>query len=385
MPVFKNTLDSKLPKVETTIFTVMSKLAQENGAINLSQGFPDFEPHPYLLERTNHYMKSGNNQYAPMQGVRALREKIAEKTNKLYGASYDVDTEITVTAGATQAIYTAITACVREGDEVLIFTPAYDCYEPAILLNGGKPVYIQLKAPHYGIDWDEVKKLINRKTRLIIINTPHNPSGAVLTETDMQELERLTSASEVLILSDEVYEHIVFDGKEHQSVTRYPSLAERSFVISSFGKTYHCTGWKLGYCLAPEMLMAEFRKIHQFIVFTVNTPAQMALADMLDRPEHYLELAAFYQEKRDHFIKNVQGSRFDLVPSAGTYFQLLSYDKITDELDVDFARRLTTEYKLASIPVSVFYHQSVDHKVLRFCFAKGTDTLDRAAEILHSI
>lgn len=385
MPNYPNTLQSKLPRVGTTIFTVMSALANEHEAINLSQGFPNFEVNPELIRLTSKYMQEGYNQYAPMQGVMRLREVIAAKTEKLYGTAYHPETEVNITAGATQAIYAAITATVREGDEVIIFTPAYDCYEPAIELNGGKAIYVQLKAPNYGVDWEEVKKVVNRKTRMIIINTPHNPSGAVLSKEDMEQLELLTRESEILVLSDEVYEHIIFDGQEHQSAARFPGLAERSFIVASFGKTFHATGWKMGYCLAPAHLMAEFRKAHQFIVFTCHTPSQHALADFLENESNYLELGQFYQEKRDFFSKLVAGSRFSILPSSGTYFQLLGYEEITDEADTDFAIRLTKEHKLASIPVSVFYHKHVDDHVLRFCFAKDNETLQRAAEIIHRI
>lgn len=385
MPTYPNTIGSKLPKVGTTIFTVMSQLAQEQQAINLSQGYPDFPVHPELLDLVTHFMRTGHNQYAPMAGVPALRERIVEKTAKFYGAEYDPETEVTVTAGATQALFTAITAIVKEGDEVILFTPAYDSYAPVVELNGGKPIYVQLKAPNYSIDWGEVKKVVTRRTRLIIINTPHNPTGSVLTAEDLSQLERLTNGNDITILSDEVYEHITFDGIEHQSLARYPKLAERSFIVSSFGKTFHCTGWKMGYCMAPSNLMAEFRKVHQFNVFTCNTPIQLALAEFLKKEEHFQSLAAMYEQKRNFFLEAVKPSRFKTIPSRGTYFQLLDYSDITDEGDSDYAIRLTKEMKVASIPVSVFYHNTVDHKVLRFCFAKQEDTLARAAEILNKI
>lgn len=385
MPTYPNQVNSKLPKVGTTIFSVMSALANQHDAINLSQGFPNFEVSPDLIKFTENAMKNGMNQYAPMQGAPALREIVCEKVESLYGTSYNPDTEITVTAGATQAIFTAITAVVREGDEVVLFTPAYDCYEPAIDLNGGKTIYVQMKAPTYNIDWDEVKKVVNRRTRMIIINTPHNPTGAVLSAEDLEQLDRLTRNSDILVLSDEVYEHIIFDGQPHQSVARYPELAKRSFIVASFGKTFHATGWKMGYCLAPENLMAEFRKSHQFIVFTCNTPAQYGLAEYLKNEEAYLRLNDFYQQKRDLFVDLIKDSRFDVVPTSGTYFQLLGYKDISDEGDVDYARRLTVDKGIASIPVSVFYHKEVDEKVLRFCFAKDDDTLKRAAEIINKI
>ena len=385
MPHYPNSIASKLPKVGTTIFTVMSKMAAEHNAINLSQGFPDFEVHPKLIEGTAKYMREGLNQYAPMQGVPRLREAIAAKTESLYGVAYNPETEVNVTAGATQAIYTAITSVIREEDEVIIFTPAYDCYEPAIELNGGKTIYVQLKAPNYSIDWEEVKKVVNRRTRMIIINTPQNPTGSILGAHDMEQLEKITSDSDIVILSDEVYEHIIYDGKTHESVCKYPGLAERSFIVASFGKTFHCTGWKLGYCLAPEQLMTEFRKAHQFQVFTCNTPMQHAIADFIVDESNYNGLSAFYQERRDFFLKQIAGSRFTLEPSQGTYFQLLNYQAISEEKDLDFAARLTKEKGLASIPISVFYHAEVDNKVLRFCFAKSNETLEKAAEIIHKI
>ena len=330
-------------------------------------------------------MRDGHNQYAPMAGHLALREKIAEKTESLYSGQYNPETEITITAGATQAIFTAIAATVNEGDEVILFTPAYDCYEPAIELVGARPVYVQLKDPEYTINWEEVKKVINQRTKMIILNTPHNPTGSILNSQDMAQLEKLLDNSEILVLSDEVYEHIIFDGYEHQSVARFPKLAARSFVISSFGKTYHTTGWKVGYCLAPKNLMKEFQKTHQYNVFSVNTPTQVAYAEFLNYPEEYLELRNFYQEKRDLFRKFLQGSNFTIKHTAGSYFQLLGYEKISEEKDIDFAIRLTKEQKIASIPTSVFFNRPIDNKVLRFCFAKEDETLERAAEILHRL
>lgn len=385
MPDFKGSISSKLPRVGTTIFTVMSKMAAEHKAINLSQGFPDFDCPPKLVELVTNAMKAGHNQYAPMPGVVKLREVIAEKTEDLYKAKYDPETEITVTAGATQAIYTAIAAIIREGDEVIIFEPAYDCYEPAIELNGGTPIFVQLKAPDYNIDWNEVKKVINHRTKLIIINTPHNPTGAVMTADDMRQLEKLTGNSDIVILSDEVYEHILFDGRTHESVTKYPELAARSFVVSSFGKTFHTTGWKLGYCLAPKQLMAEFRKVHQFLVFSCNTAVQVACAEFLQDKSHYLELGQFYQEKRDFFLRLLSGSRFSLVSAPGTYFQLLQYNSISREKDTDFAVRVLKDYGVASIPISVFYHKPVYDHMLRFCFAKKNETLEKAAEVLCKV
>lgn len=389
MPEFPNSVPSKLPKIGSSIFTVMSQKAREKNAVNLSQGFPDFHCSPRLLERVNEQMKKGNNQYAPSAGVPELREAIAEKTEELYGTSYDPESEITVTAGATEAIYASITSMVREDDEVVIFTPAYDCYEPAIELSNGKPIFVQLKPPEYKIDWKEVRRVVNRKTRMIIINTPHNPTGSVIDQEDMQELDRLTKNSDILILSDEVYEHILFDGREHQSVCRYPGLAERSFVVSSFGKTFHNTGWKTGYCIAPHNLMKEFRKSHQFIVFCANTPIQHAFAEHLRKnKDEYLELNSFYEKKRDHFLNAIADSRFKATPAKGTYFQLLSYqdqEELNQEKDTDLAMRLIDAFGLASVPVSVFYHRNVDENVLRFCFAKSEETLDKAAEIINRI
>jgi methionine transaminase len=385
MPNFSGTISSKLPRVGTTIFSTMSKLAMEHNAINLSQGFPDFECPQALVTAVNTAMKEGHNQYAPMPGVMRLREMIAEKTEELYGAKYNPETEITVTAGATQAIFTAIAATIREGDEVIIFEPAYDCYEPAIELNGGKTIYLQLQAPDYTINWNEVKKRVNHHTRMIIINSPHNPCGSILTAEDMKTLEKITKNTEIIILADEVYEHIIFDGHRHESMAKYPNLASRSFIISSFGKTFHTTGWKVGYCLAPKELMTEFRKVHQFNVFCVNTPMQYGIAEFLKNKSHYNDLGPFYQAKRDTFNKLLEGSRFSFVASPGTYFQLLSYEQITKEKDADYAIRLIKENGLASIPISVFYHKPIFDNMLRFCFAKRDETLEKAAAILRSI
>jgi len=385
MPYSSITLNSKLPKVGQTIFTVMSKMAADEGALNLSQGFPDFESPAKLIELVSEALKSGENQYAPMAGLMELREMIAEKTEKLYGRSYNPESEITVTAGATQAIFTAILACLQEDDEVIIFTPAYDCYEPAVELVGAKAVFVPLKAPDFNINWEEVKKMINGKTRMIIINSPHNPTGAVLSHKDLNELDHITQGSNIMVLSDEVYEHMVFDGMKHESLARNANLAERSFIISSFGKTYHTTGWKIGYCLAPAALMKEFKKTHQYNVFAVNRPVQKAYAAYLKEESAYLELSDFYQEKRDFFLRQLEGCRFDYQPAKGSYFQMMSYEGISDEADTDFAVRLTKEHKIASIPISVFYNKDVDPKMLRFCFAKQNSTLEQAAEILHSL
>jgi len=382
---FPGVLSSKLPTVGTTIFTLMSGLAREYGAVNLSQGFPDFSIPDRLIELTHSYMKRGFNQYSPMQGIPVLRERLAEKVEELYTAKYNPETEITITAGATQAIYTAISAFVHDGDEVIIFEPAYDCYVPAIEVHGGVPVYVQMNLSGNLIDWDKVKKLICQRTRMIIINTPHNPSGRVMNAQDMLKLQKLTEGTDIIIMSDEVYEHIIFDGFEHQSVARFPKLAERSIIVSSFGKTYHNTGWKIGHVLAPKELMTEFRKVHQFNVFSVNTPAQFALADFLQEKEHYLELGVFYQEKRNTFNRLLQGSNFKTIPSEGTYFQLLDYSNISDEKDTDYAIRLTKEVGIASIPVSVFYHEKNEDQFLRFCFAKEDETMEKAAEKLMKL
>jgi methionine transaminase len=382
---YPNSITSKLPTIGTTIFTLMSRMAAEHKAINLSQGFPDFDGDKRLLELVGKYMNGGKNQYAPMEGILALREQLALKTHELYGASYNPETEITITAGATQALYTAISTVVNTADEVIIFEPAYDSYVPAIELNGGIPIRLQLNAPDYSIDWLAIEKVISERTKMIIINTPHNPTGSVMSESDMDKLEQLVVNTNIVILSDEVYEHIIFDKQKHQSVARFPKLAERSFIVSSFGKTYHTTGWKMGYCIAPAALMKEFRKVHQFQVFCVNAPIQYALADFLNQKENYLTLGAFYEEKRNYFNKLIAGSKFRLIPSAGTYFQLVDYAAISDEKDTDFATRLTKEHGLAAIPVSVFYHAQVDNKTLRFCFAKQEETLTKAAEILHRL
>lgn len=385
MAEYPNIIKSKLPKVGTTIFTVMSQLANEQNAINLSQGFPDFESSKELSNLVMEAMNKGLNQYAPMPGLISLREQIAIKTENLYGVNYHPESEITITAGATQAIYTAIAAMVHEGDEVIIFTPAYDCYEPSIELNGGKPVFVQMNAPDYSINWEQVKKLINQRTKMIIINTPHNPTGTVLSNEDMQALEKIVSDTDIVVISDEVYEHIIFDGEQHQSAALFPGLAERSFIISSFGKTFHNTGWKLGYCIAPKNLMIEFRKAHQFVVFCVNHPMQYALAEYIKNESNYLELSSFYQQKRDYFNSLIKDSRFEILPSKGTYFELLSYKNITNMVDTEYAIELTQKHKIASIPVSVFYHQKLDEKVLRFCVAKKEETLLRAAEILNKV
>lgn len=376
---------SKLPEIGLTIFSEMTRLALQHGAINLSQGFPDFDTHAELKDLVAKYIRSGHNQYAPMQGVDALREIIAAKTRQLYDAVYDPATEITVTTGGTQAIYTAVTATVHPGDEVILVEPAYDCYAPIVRLNGGVPVFATLDFPSYRIDWNAFGRLVNAKTRLIILNFPHNPSGAVLSAQDLEILAEILRPTPVLILSDEVYEHIVFDGLSHQSMSRHPELRQRSFVVHSFAKTYHTTGWKVGYCIAPRALSEEFRKIHQYMVFAVNTPIQCAYAEFLEDRQRYLSLPSFYQAKRDRFLDLIRNSRFRPLPCHGTYYQLMDYSQVSDEPEMQFARRLTMEYGVAAIPPSVFYHRGDDHKVLRFCFAKKEETLRAAAERLNAI
>ncbi len=380
-----STISSKLPKNGQSIFAVMSELAAEQDAINLSQGFPDFKPDSQLTKLVAEGMRKGFNQYAPMPGLLDLRHIIAEKTEDLYNIQYSALNEVTVVPGATYGIFAAISAVIKEDDEVILFEPAYDCYVPAIELNGGKPIRVELKFPNFSIDWAEVAKLVTFKTKMIIINTPHNPSGCILTADDMKQLTKLVHGSDIIILSDEVYEHIIFDNKRHESVALYPELAERSFIVSSFGKTYHTTGWKMGYILAPENLTRELRKVHQYLAFSTSSPMQYAYSKILLNPKTYTGLSSFYQEKRDYFVELVQGSRFGIQPCHGSYFQLLKYDKITDERDEDFAKRLTIEHKIASIPISVFYRNKTDNNVLRFCFAKSNKTLEKAAEILCSI
>jgi len=376
---------SKLPHVGTTIFTVMSKLAVEHGALNLGQGFPGFAMDQRLCDLVHDHMLSGRNQYAPMPGVPELRALLAAKMAEAYGFAYDPDTEITVTAGGTQAIFTLITALVHAGDEVLSFAPAYDCYAPAVELQGATMKWVNLSYPDYRIDWDAVRAQISPRTRMMIINTPHNPTGMCMTAHDMHELQTIAEVHDLLVLSDEVYEHIVFDGQRHESVARYPELAKRSLIVYSFGKTFHNTGWKMGYVCAPAALTAEVRKVHQYNVFSVNTPVQYALTEYMSDKSTYSGISEMYEAKRDVFNQAVQGSRFGLKPASGTYFQLLDYRAITDENDVDFAKRLTREHKITAIPCSVFFPNLQDDKVLRFCFAKKDDELLRAAEILQSI
>jgi methionine aminotransferase len=375
-------LASRLPNVGTTIFTVMSALAAQHQAVNLGQGFPDFDCDERIVEAVSRAMREGHNQYPPMAGVAALREAIAHKIEAVHGRAYDPQTEITVTAGATQALLTTILATVHPGDEVVVFEPTYDSYIPSIELAGGKPVFVALEAPNYAIDFDKLARAVTPRTRLILINTPHNPTGRVWHADDMRRLEEIVRNTNVMILSDEVYEHMVYDGAPHQSVARYPELAQRSFVVSSFGKTFHVTGWKVGYVAAPAALMEEFRKVHQFNVFTVNTPMQVGLAAYLADPKPYVELPAFYQRKRDFFRDGLAKTRFKLLPCEGTYFQCVDYSAISDLPEAEFSKWLTTEIGVASIPVSAFYHEPRESGVVRFCFAKREATLATALERL---
>lgn len=376
---------SKLPGHKTSIFTVMSKMAHEHKAVNLSQGYPNFETDDHLKDLVTKAMQEGYNQYAPLAGIPELREQIIKKIERLHGKSYNMNSEITVTDGATQALYLAITAFVKKDDEVIVLKPAYDSYEPAIKLAGGKPVLVQMKGKGYEVDWAEVEEKISKRTRMIIVNTPHNPSGNVFSKNDMLRLQEILEKTNIILLSDEVYEHIVFDEAEHLSASAFPGLAERAVVCASFGKTFHNTGWKMGYCVAPEALMKEIQKVMEVNVFCVHHPTQKAFAEYLKEPEHYLDLGKFYQEKRDRFLSLLEGSRFTATPSKGTYFQLLNFSEITNESDVDFSQRLIKEYGLASIPVSVFNKDEVDHQQLRFCFAKTDETLEKAAEILKKV
>ena len=378
----KNRYASKLPGTKTSIFSVMSKMANDHDAINLSQGFPNFETDQKLKDLVTKAMKEGYNQYPPDSGVQVLRQEIVNKIKSLYGKKYNADSEITITSGATEALYCAITAFVQKGDEVIVLKPAYDTYEPTIKLNGGKPVQIQLKGDNYQVDWDEVKDAVTPRTKMLIINTPHNPTGTILSEDDMLKLQSILSETNIILLSDEVYEHLIFDKLKHQSTSKFPELAERSIVCASFGKTFHNTGWKTGYCVAPEKLMQEIRKIHELTVFSVNHPMQRAYAEYLKNPENYLELSKFYQTKRDLFLNFIKDSKFTYTPSKGTYYQLLNFSEITDENDVHFAERLVKENGLAAIPVSVFNINQQDNSQLRFCFAKTDETLEKAAEIL---
>jgi methionine transaminase len=379
-------LRSKLPDVGTTIFTVMTRMAQQHGAINLSQGFPDFDCPEQLRERVAFYLNDRRNQYAPMTGVPELREQIALKIASLYGHQADTDQEITVTSGATEALFDAVQACVGQGDEVIMFDPAYDSYDPAVRLAGGIPIHIPLTIPEYGIDWQRLQDAINASTRMIIINSPHNPSGSVLRRADLDELARLIRDRDIVVLSDEVYEHMVFDGGQHESVLCHAELREKSFAVFSFGKTYHATGWKSAYCVAPAALTAEFRKVHQFVTFTSTSFIQYAIADfMRDCPQHHLELPAFYQEKRDRFCALIKATRLQFTPSAGTYFQCADYSAISTLPDREFSEWLCREKGLATIPMSPFYAQPPESRVIRFCFCKDDSTLQQAAAILAAL
>jgi methionine aminotransferase len=378
-------LQSRLPDISTSIFAIMSKMAADHGAINLSQGFPDFSVDPVIIDLIHQFMKAGHNQYAPMPGAPALRNVISEVISKTYNHPVNPETEITISAGATEALFAAIAAFVHPGDEVIVFDPAYDSYNPAIRLNGGVPVHINLKYPDFSIDWEEVKSRMTSRTRMIMVNTPQNPSGAVLTADDLKQLEQLAVEHDLIVLSDEVYERIIFDNIRHESVLHYPNLAKRSIAVFSFGKTFHATGWKVGYAIAPEALTREIRKMHQFITFSVNTPVQLALAEYMKTPTHYENLGSFYQQKRDYFLQGIKGSSFEPMPCHGSYFQSLSYKNISSLPDRQMAEELTVKHKVASVPVSVFYNDKTDNKLLRFCFAKSEQTLDQAMEILRKI
>ena len=380
-------IESKLPKVGTTIFTVMSQLAVQHQAVNLGQGFPDFDGPQSLRDALANAMNSHKNQYAPMTGVPALRQQIALKTEKLYGAKVNADTEITVTSGATEALFAAVAAVVHPGDEVIVLDPCYDSYEPAIELAGGRAVHVPLRLPDFSVDWQRVKDAVTPKTRLILINSPHNPTGAVLSAADLDALAEIVRGTNIFVLSDEVYEHIVFDGALHQSVLRHAVLAARSFVVSSFGKTYHCTGWKVGYCIAPQPLSAEFRKVHQYLTFATFTPAQWAFAEVLENdPQHYLDLPAFYQAKRDRFRDLLAGSKFRLLPVGGAYFQVADYSALDNRDDLAFCEWLVKEAGVAAIPISAFYESPpAEQRLIRFCFAKSDATLAQAAERLLAL
>jgi methionine aminotransferase len=380
-------LQTKLPKVGTTIFTVMSQLAAEHQAVNLGQGFPDFAVPGRLVEALDRAMRAGHNQYAPMSGIPALRQAIAAKTGRCYGWRPDADAEVTVTSGATEAIFDAVHAVVRAGEEVIVLDPCYDCYEPAIELAGATAVHVPLDPETFAPDWERVRAAITPRTRMLMVNTPHNPSGAMLSAGDMQAIAGLLRGTGIVLLSDEVYEHIVFEGRRHESALRYPELRERALVISSFGKTYHCTGWKVGYCIAPPALSAEFRKVHQYNTFCTFTPAQHAFAAMLEaEPAHYEQLGAFYEAKRDRFREQLLGTRLRPLPVAGGYFQLVDYSAVSDLDDLAFCRWLTVEHGVASIPLSPFYASPpAGQRLARLCFAKSEATLDAAIACLQSL
>ncbi len=379
------TITSKLPDVGTSIFSIMSRLAADHDAINLSQGFPDFPVHPELIDRAHHYMKKGLNQYAPGNGVPKLRKAISEMTNRLYGVAPDFEDEITISTGATEGLFATITALISRGDEVILFDPAYDSYDPAIRLCGGVPVHLNLEYPSFSIPWESLAGAINDKTKAIIINNPHNPTGSTLKKEDLVELGRIARMHNLIVISDEVYHNMVFDGVKHTSVLQIDDLKDRSITIFSFGKTFHATGWKSGYCVAPSVLTEEIRRVRQFVTFTVNTPIQFALADFIATPDHYENLAGFFEEKRDVFLKAIESSQFKSIPSSGTYFQLLEFSALNQLNDVSMSEQMTKENGLASIPVSVFNHDGHDHQLLRFCFAKDDSTLLAAAKILNQL
>ena len=378
-------MSSKLPDAGVTIFTVMSRLAEEHGAINLGQGFPDFDTDPELIELVARNMREGHNQYAPMLGTYRLREALARKVEMLYGRRWDPVTEICVTSGATEALFSTLTALVRPGDEVVLFQPAYDSYAPAVHLSGGTPVYVTLRRPDYHVDWDDVRRAITPRTRVIVINNPHNPTGTTLSAADLRELALVLQHTGAFVVADEVYEHLVYDGARHESLARYPEVADRAVVISSFGKTYHATGWKVGYCVGPRALIEQVAGVHQWVTFAVNTPVQRAYAEMVTKDPACAGVTAFYQQKRDGFLRLMAGSRFRPLSCRGTFFQVLDYSAITDEGDTDFAMRLLREHGVASIPISPFLSGADAGPVLRFCFAKKDETLERAAERLRAV
>jgi methionine aminotransferase len=379
------TLQSKLPATGVTIFTVMSRLAEDHGAINLGQGFPDFNSDPELVDAVARHMREGHNQYAPMLGVYRLREALARKIELLYGRRYDPATEICVTSGATEGLFSTLTALVRPGDEVLLFQPAYDSYAPAVILSGGTPVFVTMRRPDYHIDWDDVRRAVTPRTRVIVVNSPHNPTGTILTAADIRQLIAVLQHTDACVVADEVYEHLVYDGARHESMARHPEIADRAVVISSFGKTYHTTGWKVGYCSAPAPLLAAVARVHQWVTFAVNTPIQRAYVDIVNRDPACEAVTSFYQQKRDRFLSLIAQSRFRSLPCRGTFFQVLDYSAITDEADADFAIRLLKEHGVASIPISPFLVDTDPGPVLRFCFAKKDETLEKAAERLQKV
>jgi methionine aminotransferase len=378
-------ISSKLPDVGVSIFAVMTRLANQHGAINLSQGFPDFDCDPALADAVTAAMRAGHNQYAPMPGVLALREAIAKKVKVCYGADYDPQSEIQIVSGATAGLYAALTAFVQPGDEVVLFEPCYDSYVPVVRLSGGTPVFVSLRYPDYRVDWDEVRRAVTSRTKVMLVNTPHNPTGRMWTADDMKQLASIVDGTDILLIGDEVYEHIIFDGRRHESLLRYPELRPRACVISSFGKTFHTTGWKVGYCVAPQPILAEVQRVHQFMTFTVHTPSQLAFAEFVARDPMARDLAEFYQQKRDLFLQLIEGSRFKPLPCDGTYFQLLDYSAISQERDTDMAMHLIKDHGVASIPCSAFLYKDTGSPVLRFCFAKQESTLRAAAERLRQV